>query len=225
MADPNLLDLARRLWPGDWRLDADGDPTLPVEGGLIHIIVGRLTPWIVTREHAHGHTSLALGDDLALCIEHARRAVGADARIALDLDDEASRRAAEEKAYSDAYGFGEGVPNGGGEPMRPGEHQHRARVSAAWPGFEGESYLPGARLAPQPERYSAGFATGWAWRGRRWLDGHTPPAPIANHGGLGWCWADLGLSPCVCGGANRFRVGSIYLCAECRESAGEVSGG
>lgn len=98
-AKQQALDLARRLWPGDWRLDADGDPTLPVEGGFIHIIVGRLTRWIVTREHAHGHTSLALGDDLALCIEHAcRDAAAAVARSCNKHDDCAAAEAAAEAA-------------------------------------------------------------------------------------------------------------------------------
>lgn len=140
----------------------------------------------------------------------------------MDID---AARAAEEKAYSDAYGFGEGVPESGGEPMRPGECQPRSKISEAWHGFVGESYLPGALVTPQPERYCAGFATGWLWRSHRWLDGHAPPAPFSNHGGAGWRWADMGMNKCACGGANRVRVGTIYLCAECRDILPGANGG
>lgn len=96
-------------------------------------------------------------------------------------------------------------------------------ISDAWPGFAGESYHPGAPVTPQPERYHAGFATMWCWHGRQWIDGHEPPAPFSNHGVSGWRWADVGAEQCVCGGANRVRVGTIYLCADCRAILPDVT--
>ena len=82
----------------------------------------------------------------------------------------------------------------------------------------GETFVPGARLDPQPVASCGAISTVWTWRTSRWIDGHLAPYPVENHGADGWRWAGRMVGECIpCATTTTVvRQGTDYVCADCR---------